>query len=225
MQGILFDDIAVNIDAASLEMGGSWLTNGCAWGGHALKEFYSYAQHLASLTVFDVGANTGSFALLSAFHPGMTVYAFEPSPLARAILKKNVALNGLENRVHIMDVALSDSPGQGAISVPARKELSGLTMLDGQPVQECHVLTVEVSTVDCVQIDYGLQRVDMLKVDVEGKELSVLRGGAKTIERDRPYIMAEYPTQQRCKRPIDIALWLRARGYETQTIHGEIVAW
>lgn len=127
-------------------------------------------------TLFDIGANIGSYALLAATAAGARVVAFEPHPGTAAFLERNVAHNRLETRIAIRRVALSDRAGNGALtdSLDTMNHLvSGAAEEEGAGSR-----SVVLETLDSHS---ALSRPAMLKIDVEGHEASVLAGGAAAL--------------------------------------------
>lgn len=122
----------------------------------------------------DVGANVGAYSLRAAAR-GMKVYAFEPMPVNIELFKRNAALNKLS--VELSECAL------GAENGNARLTPNGAV----SRISKNGELEVPLRTLD----SFDLPRVDLLKVDVEGYELEVLKGAEKTLERSHPAIMVE----------------------------------
>jgi FkbM family methyltransferase len=139
-------------------------------------------------TFVDVGANVGYHSFLAASIVGRTgsVLAIEASPENCRLLE----LSRLENdwdQVRVLPVALDREPGLRYLTahlgtnagfVPEQR--SGL--LDG------HGFVVHATTLD----DIAPERIDVMKVDVEGAEFRVLEGGWSTIRRDKPTIVMEF---------------------------------
>jgi FkbM family methyltransferase len=119
--------------------------------------------------------------LASALRGACEVHAFEPCPETFHRLSRHIALNRMEC-IHAHPIALSDVPGLA--SLQPRNGNSGAAFLvpGGQ---------IAVSTLDQFVEARGLQRLDFMKIDVEGFEERVLRGGARTLERFRPTILIE----------------------------------
>lgn len=146
--------------------------------------------------IIDVGANTGLFALTAAAcAPAATVHAFEPFPPCRKLLDTNLRLNGLESRVNSRPEAVSEQVGQMNLYVP-REDRAGYdeTSCSLNPEfrpEHSQVIPVPVTTLDVYCSDQKIDRVDLLKVDVESFEPQVLRGAAGLIERSRPPIFLE----------------------------------
>ncbi len=136
--------------------------------------------------VLEVGANIGAHTVwfAKAVGPSGAVMAFEPQRLVFQTLCANIAINSLPN-VHCLNVAVGSSPGQ--LNVPvldARIENNfGGLGLGSYTSGEI----VPVITIDGMKIS----RCNFLKIDVEGMELEVLEGAAKTIARLRPALYVE----------------------------------
>ena len=134
----------------------------------------------------DVGANIGYVALIGAKH-GHMVYAFEPSKQTFQQLSRNVALNPqLAGRVQIRQLGLSDGPGILTLHRPH----SAPTMASLQPMGFSDSVE-ELVNIDLLDNQLPSTEVNVLKIDVEGAELHVLRGAQKTIDAYHPVIFCE----------------------------------
>lgn len=165
----------------------------------------SYEPHIASLfehllqpggTAIDVGANVGMHALTLARIVGSsgTVVAFEPNPAARMRLEQNVALNGF-GHVRIDARALGDERVRSTLRVPAAgsAEACNQGMASLVALETPHDLVeVDVAPLDAIAGEFRVDRVDVVKIDVQGYEVHVLRGMSSVIERFRPAIIFEY---------------------------------
>lgn len=152
------------------------------------------AQVKPDWVFFDVGANFGYYSMLaSAASRGRArVYAFEPLASNCALIERNKSLNGFE-RVEVFKTALSDQEGETGFFVPPAS-CSGVGHIiggEGGP-SDGHVETVQTTTLDNFVARHGLDRLDFLKIDVEGAETRVLRGGREALSRFRPTIMIEF---------------------------------
>lgn len=135
----------------------------------------------------DGGANVGVFSLLAASRPDVEVWAYEPSSEAFARLQENIDRNRLERRVHPRPVALSADANAVVLT-------TGLDTTN-------HVVTIDVDRqdpalveVDAVTLDDDLPAIDrvaLMKVDVEGYEIEALRGATKVLETARPALIVE----------------------------------
>lgn len=127
-------------------------------------------------TVVDVGANIGVFTLKAARRVPMgRVVAVEPAPLNLELLRENVARNRLANTV-ILDCALSDHEGEGRLFERGDYALYSLHLGSGRATP------VRVATLDRVFREQDIRACRLLKIDVEGEELAVLRGAARALQ-------------------------------------------
>jgi FkbM family methyltransferase len=134
--------------------------------------------------VVDVGANLGLFTALAAFTVGAAgrVYAFEPNPERLRSLNRNVARNGLTNVVS-SGVALSDQQGRAGFNVVLDGWDAYSSLGAAEPGRSTRRVSVEVDTLDdvCDKAGIGLDRLRLVKIDVEGWEEFVLRGARRTL--------------------------------------------
>ena len=145
------------------------------------------------MIVLDIGAHQGLYTLLASSLTGRSgkIFAFEPSPRERKALRLNVLLNRRKN-VSIQPFALGDKSCHSEMYIVLGKK-TGLNSL--RPPAASVVTTtvpVEVRTLDELIESGAIPRPDFIKLDVEGAELSVIRGALKLLsKRQRPVIMAE----------------------------------
>jgi FkbM family methyltransferase len=142
-------------------------------------------------TGVDVGANVGWHALLMAtlVGPAGRVFAFEPNDSTRARLDAAIRANHLE-QVVVDPRAVAGRSGAGTFDAPpagAFWDGTGRLTRDaaGGRVVEC-------VTLDAFVADQGIDRLAFVKIDVEGWELSVLRGAAHTLNTLGPAVVFEY---------------------------------
>jgi FkbM family methyltransferase len=122
----------------------------------------------------DVGANLGYYACL-ALHMRKPVIAFEPQSHNLRILYKNMFLNGWEKEIEIVPMALSDRPGLLTLYGASGPSASLVMGWDGYSSR--FKKTVPVSTLDNILGGRLENQRLLIKVDVEGAEYQVLRGG------------------------------------------------
>jgi FkbM family methyltransferase len=191
MNGILFDNVQVKLAPKSARLTGAWTgrtPNGVpiAHDSKLIKAVYSHLKTIENPIMLDVGASVGSFALLGVALPTLWVTAFEPNPAARRLLAINAQLNGLERRVKILPYALMDKDGTATLKVPAEPHRVGMATL-GKPKRFSGGKGVKVATHRMDGLDMG--PVHFIKIDAEGADLFVLRGGERFIKRHRPVIL------------------------------------
>lgn len=141
-------------------------------------------------TVLDIGANIGQYTLMAAVRvgPAGRVHAFEPTPPVAASLARNVALNRF-TWVAVNALAVSDTSGMTRLSLhPKAPDINSIV---GQraPGPSIEVPTI---TLDEYVATRDIPRVDLIKLDVEGAEPRVLRGGRALLTRpDGPLLFVE----------------------------------
>ncbi|MFZ5891754.1 MAG: FkbM family methyltransferase [Myxococcota bacterium] len=145
-----------------------------------------------SRVIFDVGANAGFMALkMAQASPRARVHAFEPVPSTFAELSSNIERNWFGGRIVPHACALGERSGVVKFYVPA---FHGSVAASGRPLfaadQNCEV-EVQMRTLDEFCEETAVERIDLLKCDVEGAEIFVLRGGLSTLVAARPVLMLE----------------------------------
>lgn len=220
-EGFLIDDFRVLIDQRSVDVGGSWQINNendkiIAYDMKTIKFFYERILEFHAPIVMDIGASTGSFCLLAKRVKGMRVYAFEPNPTVFEILNSNIALNNLQDKIKTFQIALSDKKGTAILKCPIGRSMSGLACI-GNPLCYSDFIEVEVpvNTIDEVLTENQIQTVDLIKIDTEGCELFIIKGGEKFIKENTPDILLEYSkTCQFGYKPREIKSLLKSWGYD-----------
>jgi FkbM family methyltransferase len=135
--------------------------------------------------VFDVGANIGNHALYWALKSkAKKVYAFEPIASTFSILKRNVALNGLENVIIPINAAVSDQIEKLSLLSYSASNTGGTELRKDQEG------TIKAITLD--SFEFPEQKVDFVKIDVETFECHVIRGGMNFLAKFHPaYLFIE----------------------------------
>lgn len=171
-------------------------------------------------TVVDVGANIGYFTVLFSESVGEngSVYAFEPDPRNFDLLERNVTLRECRN-VTTERVAISDIEGTLEFELSddqfSRSNADGLTDTGG-----------EVAEVAAVTLDDRIDdTVDLLKVDVVGAELRVLRGALSLIERYRPTIVLPHLPEKWENTELTVFDRIESMGYRRESLDGEDLGW
>ncbi|MFJ8104386.1 FkbM family methyltransferase [Streptomyces sp. NPDC096132] len=141
-----------------------------------------------STTIADVGAHVGYFSMIAALAaPKARIHAFEPVDQIHARLSVNIRSNGVQN-VRLHQAGVSGEEGWAEISV----RFSGNLLSTGSTLEhaaaDAELKRIRLRTLDEVFADTGL---DLVKIDVEGHEMSVLRGGRQVLKRDRPTVLLE----------------------------------
>lgn len=158
--------------------------------------------------ILEAGSNIGahSVPLAREVCGDGQLFAFEPRRVLFQLLCANLALNNVEN-AHAFQLALGDAPGElfeGKLETEASVNAGAyeLTSLKGNSER------ISVTTID-LMLD-RLPQISLLKADIEGYELKMLKGGEGLIERDRPVIYLENDRPERARQ---LMLHIDERGY------------
>ncbi len=188
----------VNIDA-DLEVvraGLNWVLNpsdymqsGVFWlGAVDVWELFHLKRLLRpGSVILDIGANFGYYSIILASHlrKHCRVLAVEPDPSNHARLVDHIARNELEGVVTAHCFGLSDKPGFATRA--ARAGNSGSTNLS----ESDEATETRLTSLDAFIADQNLDRLDFMKIDVEGFEERVLRGAREALTRFQPLILIE----------------------------------
>jgi len=139
------------------------------------------------MTIIDIGSNKGYYSLLSAklSEDRGTVLAFEPDPDNRYWLKKSIEANGYKS-IEIFPVALSDSNGDAVFYKGKRSGWGSMVRSVNNTGQEIKVKTRKL---DDLLKERKINKVDIIKIDVEGADLLVLKGAENTLKGNLKLIM------------------------------------
>lgn len=180
----------------------------------------------------DVGAAAGIYtvALAQLAGPDGEVHSVEPLSIAHPLWRRVLGARQRPNVRHHA-LALSTEPGRSNMSVPVgrhgghvtgRSFLANHTSGIGSNAEFAgqEEVSVEVDTLDGLVKRAGLRRLDFIKIDVEGGELAVLRGGEQTIAEFRPAMLIEIEARHITRyqhSAEDVVTWLTSRGYTMHT--------
>ena len=139
------------------------------------------------MTMFDVGANAGYFSLIAGEIVGRSgrVISLEPDPRVFEVLRRNVEANEFGNAT-VVQAAAYNSCGQVSLGCAPASSWSGIYY--ERPTKR---IAVRAVTLDSLCDELGLDRVDFVKIDVEGAEQVVLEGMVKVLSQHRPQILLE----------------------------------
>ena len=141
--------------------------------------------------VLDVGANIGQVTMNASklVGPAGKVIAFEPDPLNFDRLLTNLQLNYVPN-VTVEQLGLGDKAGSFLISnVDVGNQ--GMNRIVKLGSDQGRTSTIEVTTIDTYVREHNFERVDVIKIDVEGFEFNVLNGAKATMEKWHPVLFIE----------------------------------
>jgi FkbM family methyltransferase len=141
-------------------------------------------------TILDIGANIGWYAARFAKRlPEARIFAFEPMPTSYAYLQRNVAANGVAERVMTFNYGLSSSSGPVEFFI-APASGTNASLKNVAKVEDAVAVTGVTLTLDQWVANYRVVP-DFIKCDVEGAEFLVFQGGASTLREHRPVVFAE----------------------------------
>jgi len=158
---------------------------------------------------YDVGSNWGWFSMLLASRPGFqgTIHTFEPFPSTYQDLTSVVEQGGVGNVVHCHNIAMMEQTGTASMYLPDHihsgcATVTSETRLGG--------VSIKTSTLDL----FSGPPPDVMKVDVEGNELSVFKGGSELIRKAKPTIVFENKRdRENVRSMMDPLLFLERAGY------------
>jgi FkbM family methyltransferase len=182
-----------------------WRGGGCT-SPYLFREEYEPEVKLlerylnSGMTFIDGGANTGVFTFTAAHLVGPTgrVVAFEPGDSCFAALTQSVKLNDA-NHVTVRQQAISDRIGTARFYHHSGQENS--FSLGG--AKDVNFEEVETTTLDTVAAELNLDRVDFIKLDVEGAEELVFRGGLDILTKHRPLLLFEVNPEAAARLSLD----------------------
>ena len=160
------------------------------WGEHETITETFLLRHLRHGGAFlDVGANVGYFSLLAAhvFREKCHVTAFEPNPSIAALLRQSVEKNSGQNRIRVIEAAVSDAPGE--LQLVIDRDNTGHSFLGATAGSGPRVAVIRID--DWLQSNPPPERITAIKLDVEGCELNALRGMEATLRTHRPALVVE----------------------------------
>jgi FkbM family methyltransferase len=131
--------------------------------------------------ILDVGANVGNHTLFMAMIAGSHVVAFEPSASLCEAVRESAAANGIEQRVSVRQCAVGAENGKGRFAQTPAENLGAQSVEVGEG--EIEIIALDTLTFNAA--------VKLIKIDVEGMELDVLRGAANLLKNDRPQLYVE----------------------------------
>lgn len=207
-----------------------------AWLGHFLKAYLKHKERPrvlrlanyipAHAVIFDVGAHFGYLAKeFARIHNGTCrVYCFEPVSYTYSILER--VMHKFAN-AKLEFFALSNAKGTLEITIPVKPSgRLGIGLSHFGPEQEWNYITEEIRTerLDDYVAQNGIERLDFIKIDVEGAELLVLQGAENTLRTLRPTVYCEVQpswTKRLGYAPADLFEFMQDKGYRPHVLHEE----
>ncbi len=160
----------------------------------------------------DVGANIGDTTVIAAAYTKGKIYSFEPSPVAYPRLLENIALNGLTSQIIAERQILTDHTGIVMFEEMGTSETSHIN-----PSKNNHGLRIKSTTLDVYAKIHHLKIIDLIKIDVEGAEMLVLKGAERLLkEHQIKHLFLELnpDARQYGYTNIDTVAYLKQHGYK-----------
>lgn len=224
----------MNLELFRLRVAKLWtsLTHPSCWSALIARVAPAVEHHSALRTlpvdgIIDVGANRGQFTLFCQLtHPGVPVLAFEPIPHEAETFRR---VHGHRPHVHLLESALGETTGKATLHLSKSADSSSLLPI-GKKQTELFQNTVEIGT-----ITVPVQRLDdfgaywaghtrqLLKLDVQGFELQVLRGAVETL-KFCAYVYvecSEVPLYVGQALRTDVETFLKNQGFAASSRHNE----
>jgi FkbM family methyltransferase len=191
-----------------------------------MNAFLAAAQERRGIFL-DIGGHRGLFsAMFCATYPDNHSYCFEPSPMLADAARRLAADNSFLERLTVIESALGEQPGEQTMLldpvggfVQAKRFKSTMW---GEPVP----VTLRIETVDRFCEDRNATPT-VVKIDVEGYEVEVLRGARRVLTRDRPYIFIELHLNYLAERglyPREVVSLIQESGYQFKLLDGRPVS-
>jgi FkbM family methyltransferase len=176
-----------------------------AWAKHEPETPYLADLLSGAPVCLHVGASDGRHSyVMTQVAPKARIYAFEPSAFAFEVLKIGIAWHRIGKQVTAIHAAVADKPGELLLVTP--KKTSGRmgrayayvaeTRPNGQVRPDLDDTGMDVQPTPVVTLDgfcaeHGVDKVDFIRMDIEGAELKALEGALKILDRDLPLVLLE----------------------------------
>ena len=216
----------------------AWRRN-LRWAKHEPETPYIADLLSGAPVCLHVGASDGRHSyVMTKVAPRARIHAFEPSAFTFEVLKTCLAWHGIADRVTPVHAAVSDRPGELLLVTPkktsgrmgrayafvAEARPEGAVRPDLQDVGS-EIQPTPVVTLDDYCAANDLNKVDFIRMDIEGAELRALKGAEGVIERDLPHVLVEiHPAMlegrfDACAE--DVVDVFRSRGYRMFALNGD----
>ncbi len=179
------------------------------WRKHEPETPYMADLLAGAPTCLHVGASDGRHSyVMTQVAPKARIYAIEPSAFSFEVLKLTLAWHGIADRVTPVHAAVGDKAGEMLLVTPrkitgrmgrayafvASEAPTGKARPDLQDTG-MEVQPTPVVTLDDFCRERGINKVDFIRMDIEGAELMALEGAQKILDRDRPHVLLEVHPQ------------------------------
>jgi FkbM family methyltransferase len=194
---------------------GKAISNGCEWDGWMREDVEKYYKD--GTEILDIGANIGYNSLM--FSDYGFVHAFEP--VFHQIVNLNAKNNKLKHEIKVYPIALSDKTDKVDMYIPNKAEKTGLRNYGGTSMYKTPGFDDQTKTeVECQKLDDIYTGVpSIVKIDVEGHELKVLKGAENIIKKYMPTLLVEIFNFENS----EVAKYIKSLGYGDPELRPEHV--
>ena len=188
----------------------------------------SYFAGTKTSSIIDIGANLGYYTVIlgKLLKSSDKVIAFEANPQIIEMLNKNIAINDLQEVIKVFNCALSDINDQKLkLYIPQKAGSSAASINKLHPDETNNSIEITTQRLDDVTQIRDLESISLIKIDVEGAELYVIKGALETIREYKPVLLIEL-LRKWSKifgyHPNDVLIILQELGYKIFEVNGEL---
>jgi len=160
-----------------------------------VNDCYQVIKHIENPIIFDVGANIGTISIwLSKMFKTGHVYSFEAQRQIFYQLAGNISINNLYN-IDVFNLAVGSENGYINVKEPnyfINNDFGIFSLIEEKLPTTNKNLVVPLITLDTFVKEYEIPKVDLLKIDVEGMDINVLKGSINILEKYQPIIYVEH---------------------------------
>lgn len=184
-----FQDLSVDLNALSGEVTGYW-------ENFQDDKYAVRPTEAGSYCVFDVGGNAGFFSMLQVImqKEKLTLFTFEPDPDVFSRTRQNIEWcnQGRNARISVNNFAVGSAKGTAGFV----RDGSCLSHISSGDAGDAKHFDVPIDTLDNIVLAHQVERIDLMKIDVEGHEMEVLKGGAlRALPMTEKIVMQYHPGQ------------------------------
>lgn len=206
---------------------GQWLLDHGSASSVEAYETYKCISHIKEPIIFDIGANIGTYATwITKLFPNGKIYCFEPQRLVFQILCGNFAINNYDN-CYTYNIALGSKNDIIEIEEPnynQNENFGSFSLIEDRIKSKSgQKYSIQMMTLDNFVSVYNIDKVDFIKIDVEGMDLEVLKGTENILKKYKPSIFIEYSDTRKSILP-EIINYLGADNYYFKTIENNLLA-
>jgi FkbM family methyltransferase len=188
----------------------------------------SYFAETKTGSIIDIGANLGYYSVIlgKLLKSSDKLIAFEANPQIIEMLNKNIAINDLQEDIKIFNCALSDINDQKLkLYIPLKAGSSAASLNKLHPDDTNNSIEITTQRLDGITLIRDLESISLIKIDVEGAELNVIKGAFETIREHKPVLFVEL-LRKWSKifgyHPNDVLIILQELGYKVFEVNGEL---